>query len=164
MDGGIVLQLFFVVALFGSIIYLRTERGQETFHRLVFRSKHQEGQQLLKETISLKTPAPMADIVRELSTHVTVASELPLFSRGAVHQVSCDENGVVYMCGSKVNPQMFVAAVVFGETENKAKVNALYKIIRWNTLGGAVVAQDQMRKLRQEVQAAFTAVAYKQSK
>ncbi len=148
-----------LVALVAIVYFMREAKFaamRAVNQKVLFRDKHETGQQIVNEPIEFNTTASASDIVRALATHVTTTDELPIGFAAAVYQKDISEKKIVYACGNKLSPTLFVAMVAY--VKNGEKTYCRFQIINWKLNSGMIVAQEAMQKLRKEVQAAFDSI------
>ena len=117
-----------------------------------------EGKYIAKTPVTIRTSATIDAVKQALNSHVTAApdkSELNVLN-GMVYIVSQTEQHIVYACGNKLVPQIFVAEVVL--SRNGDTTTGIFKVIRYLEQSGAVKGMDLMKPLRNEVCAAFRSV------
>lgn len=154
-------SIIVVIALFGGIFLIRflISKGFNAVSttankHILFRSEYKEGQQLVSESLSFESKASVPDIMRQLMEHVAPEETISAI-RGGIYQITGSTEQVVYAFGSKLQPQIFVAAVSF--TNSGETTQGVFKFLRWKEKEGMVVCDEVMKKLREKVYAAFTA-------
>jgi len=117
-----------------------------------------EGKYIAKTPVTIQTSATISSIKQALNSHVTAAPDKSSLSvlNAMVYIVSQTEQQIVYACGNKVVPGIFVAELTL--SRNSDTTTGVFKVIRYLEQNGAVKAMDLMKALRNEVRAAFISV------
>lgn len=117
-----------------------------------------EGNYMVKTPVTVQTSVPIEKIMQALDSHVSAAPDKSSLSavNPRVYIVSRNENTIVYACGNKVIPQIFVAPVGF--VRNGDVTTGIFKIGEHFVQGKVVKGIDIMRTLRNEVRSAFASV------
>lgn len=137
---------------------LKSAASKAANQKILFKSEYKEGMQLVSEPIIFKTSASVSEIMHELATHVSIVdvTELPVGFKAAVYKSSFSANRIGYTFGNKLVPKTFEAEVVFA-VQDAQTTKCVFRILRWTERDGLIMGQDAMRKLRKQVQDAFTA-------
>lgn len=153
--------ILLVIAIVGGVILIRflISKGVNAVAKtankhILFRSEYIEGQQLVSESLSFESTASVPDIIRQLIAQVAPEETIPAI-RGAIYQISSSPDHIVYAYGSKLQPQIFVAAVSF--TNSGSTTQGVFKFLRWKEKEGMVVCDEVMKRVREKVYTAFTA-------
>lgn len=114
-----------------------------------------EGKHIVKTPLIIETEVSISDINQAIASYVKVSSDkssLGIISpKLYIH--SKTENKIIYACGNKVNPKMFVAELSL--SENQGKITGVFKILSHYVQKDVVVQMDLMKQLRNEVKSAF---------
>lgn len=149
---GLVIGLMALRSLFGKGVSAAVTAANKN---VLFKSEYQEQQQFISTTLTFVTSASVADIKNALRTHVAPAETVPAVS-GAIYQLSSSADLVTYAFGSKIYPQIFVVALSL--TTNGESTQSQFKFLQWHESDGMLPSIDIMKRFRNNIIAAFTAV------
>lgn len=116
------------------------------------------GKFMVATPLSIQTSSSVEGIKQALCNHVTALpdrSELKAIN-AMTYIVSQTENQILYACGNKVNPKMFIAELTL--KNNDSKTSGMFKILSHFEQNKVVVQIELMKKLRDEVRAAVISV------
>lgn len=122
--------------------------------KVLYRSEHKEGQELVAQLLTFETPASVAEIMAALDAMVPKAPQRPGIL-AEIYELNRDQNHIVYAMGNAVYPKMVVAVVTLTPMGNCTKCE--YQIHNWRERDGLVVDQEVIKGLRKHVKAAFEA-------
>lgn len=118
------------------------------------RSMHKEGQSQVNEQLDFETPASIPVVMDKLKSQIKVSNEsLPIAVIGVLYQSSISPNRITYAFGHKLRPKSFEAEVVL--TRSGTTTKCVFRVISWVENSGIVTGQNEIKKLRQQVLAAF---------
>lgn len=150
--GILLLAALIVLMLFGNRL---ASIGTKALNKnVLFKSEFADGEKLVNEELSFECTASLQDIKNNLDSHVEVEETIP-FIKGGLFKESESPDLIIYAFGNRVNPQMFQAALSLDNSGTTTR--AIFGFLRWQTSGGMILQRDNMKKLRDEVYAAFTA-------
>ncbi len=114
-----------------------------------------EGNHIVKTPLTVRANASIGDINRAIESHVNVSSDksslnLILYK---LYIQSKTENTIIYACGNKLEPELFVTELFFSQNEDKVTAN--FKILSHYQQGDAVSQFGLMKQLRNEIKSAF---------
>lgn len=146
-----------VVVFIGiGYLMLKAQRaaGNAVNQKILYRSEHKEGQELVSEPYKIQASASIQDIIRELDSHVIVAEDNSGY-KAVVYVSSRSENRITYAYGNKFAPKTFEAVV---ELASSGGITAgIFKMLTWHERGGLITGQDYIYTLRKQVEVAFAA-------
>jgi hypothetical protein len=152
--------LIIVAAIGGVYVVRRAARAgvnattRAANRRLLFRSEYAQGAQMVSAPVSLFVPAGVAEVMREVTAHVTTA-DLPLGLKAVVYESSRTADRITYALGNKLMAKSFEAQVSCAS--RGASTEATFNVLTWRETDGLVVGRETLEKLRAEVLAGFTA-------
>lgn len=114
--------------------------------------EYSKGKQL-REDITFKTTASVSDIMRQLDLYVT-AVDAPLGGNQVLYIHEKREQLIMYVFGS-ASEIVFQANLAF--TGAADGTNAILRVVRWQEEDGVTGHQEELRRLRSQVVAAFKA-------
>ena len=125
-----------------------------TNKNILYRSEFKEGQQLVKEHLNFETTSSVPDIMRELRANVITAENNSTL-KAVLYESSSSAKQITYAYGNKLVSKTFEAAVTFANKEENTI--GTFKMLTWTESDGMVGRQDEIKNLRRQVVAAFTA-------
>lgn len=147
--------LVFVVMILPKILSKGISKAAKAVNKkFIYRNEYKEEQEFVSEILTFKSAASVSDIKRQIMMHVAPAAAAPI-ALPETYQVTESDDLVVYAHGSKLLPQLFVAAINFtnkGETTEGA-----FQFMKWNAEDGMIRNLELMKKLREKIYAAFIA-------
>lgn len=156
--------ILIIIAFVGVVLLLKSlmskginAASKAANQKILYKTEYEEGQQIVSKPLIFETTASIPEIMNELTTHVSTVdvTELPVGFKAAVYKSSSSANRIAYTFGNKLVPKTFEAELVFAVHD--AKTKGVFKMLNWTERDGLILGQDAMKKLRKEVQAAFSA-------
>ena len=124
--------------------------------KVFYRSEHKEAQMLVTEPVIFETSAKMDEIIKALRAQIMPAEVIPAAVKTVIYISSLNESRITFAKGNKFAPKAFEAEVNFN---NSGSLNVYtFKILTWTEIDGIIKFQDDMRRLRKQVVAAFSMV------
>ncbi|OLN31733.1 zinc ribbon domain-containing protein [Desulfosporosinus metallidurans] len=159
MDRSILLLLLLGVLGLGFyyLMYkVQSAASKALMTKVFLRSMHKEGQSQVNEQLDFETPASILVVMDKLKSQIKVSNEsLPIAFKGVLYQSSISPNRITYAFGHKLRPKSFEAEVVL--TRSGTTTKCVFRVLSWVENSGIVTGQDEIKKLRQQVLAAFKA-------
>lgn len=130
------------------------EASKAINQKVLYRSEHKEGQELVAQVLKYETPASVEEIMAALDANVPTAESRPSVLAD-LYEFNRDKNHIFYALGNAVYPKMILAAVTFAPIGDKTKCE--YRILQWRESDGLVADQEIIKKLRKQVNKAIEA-------
>lgn len=148
--AAVVAVIIFVQKIIGTTLNAVSKSANKN---ILYRSEFREGQELVSESLSFETSAPIDQVMAALKSAVAVAQIRSVVP--ALYESSRTANRVTYAFGSSMTPKHFEAEVELSEHDGTTQ--GQFDILSWKENDGMVAALASMKKLRRQVRAGFTA-------
>jgi hypothetical protein len=153
--------MFYAILILGAIVggvflLRRLQRAivRVANRKLLYRSEYEQGRQIVSMPVRISIPAPVSDIMREVTAHVTT-TELPLGLKAGVYELSRTADQITYAFGNKLMPRSFEVDVLFAG--HGATTDVTFRVLKWREKDGLMLGRETLERLRGEVLVGFTA-------
>lgn len=120
--------------------------------KIIFKSKHQEAEQMVSKPLVFETTASISDVISDLKSHIGIVQDVPGF-KAAFYMISQKPDSISFAYGSSIQPIFFAAKISFSNNEKITK--GIFSITNYRESDGMLMAHDSLKRLRLLVRDVF---------